>query len=582
MIFSSSIAHSVAFERGKYIMDSNKQENNAANSHPETDMMAETENLIGPAEPSFAVPSPFRESRQNRMMRLAALIGLGLFAVAVSPVSAGDRLQQEIAAVIHAPEYKQAHWGILVTDLSDGRTVYELNADWLFAPASVTKLYSVAAALDALGADYRFETPLVRRGEIDKDGQLRGDLILVASGDLTFGGRTTADGKIAFTNSDHTYANGSEKGELTESDPLAGLNELARQAAQAGLKRLRGEVLVDDRLFDKDFGTGSGPRRLTPIIVNDNLIDFVITATEAGQPAQVTWRPDTALLQVDAQVETVAAGEPVYTTITATGRGVILRGKVPAGHKPLVRVYEVPDAAAFARSLLIEALARAGVAIEASPIADRPSAALPARDEVAQLPRIAAFRSPPFSESTSLILKVSHNLHASTLPLLLAAKAGKRTLDEGLRLERGFLMRAGVEADTISFGGGAGGSQADLTTPRATVQLLRYMHARPDAVPYKAGLPVLGADGTLHDAVDPTSPALGKVQAKTGTYFVDNALSGRFVMTSKALAGYMTTAANRNLAFALFVNNAHLEKVGDTARAGKTLGRLCEIIYAAE
>ena len=43
------------------------------------------------------------------------------------------------------------------------------------------------------------------------------------------GGRTTSDGRIAFTNSDHTYANGGDKGELTEPDPLAGLDEKARR-----------------------------------------------------------------------------------------------------------------------------------------------------------------------------------------------------------------------------------------------------------------------------------------------------------------------------------------------------------------
>ena len=34
------------------------------------------------------------------------------------------------------------------------------------------------------------------------------------------------------------------------------------------------------------------------------------------------------------------------------------------------------------------------------------------------------------------------------------------------------------------------------------------------------------------------------------------------------------------LAFAMFVNNTHIEKASDTAREGKTLGRLCEIIIA--
>ncbi len=498
-------------------------------------------------------------------------------------LAAADRISGAIEAVIQAPSYKQAHWGILVVDLATGQIVYEQNAEQLFAPASVTKLFSTAAVLDAIGADYHFETPIYRRGDVDAAGELKGDLILVASGDLSLGGRTTADGQIAFTNSDHTYANGGDKGELTDTDPLAGINTLAQQVAQAGIKRVRGEVLIDDRLFEKNFGTGSGPRRLTPMMVNDNLIDLVITPTEPGKFATVTSRPPTALVQIDARVSTVAAADPLGTTINlGRGQSIVLTGTIPAGHKPLVRVHEVADAATFARGLLIEALGRAGVVVDASPLADHPAAALPARDEVARLTRVALLTSPPFSESARLILKVSHNLHASTLPLLLAARQGKRTLDEGLHLQHDFLARVGVDVDTISFGGGAGGSSADFVTPQATVKLLRYMHTRPDAAAYKAGLPILGQDGTLAEVVAKDSPARGKVQAKTGTYFLDNVMNNRVLLTSKALAGYMTTAKNRELAFALFVNNVNLAKAGDTADVGRTLGRLAEVIYTAE
>jgi D-alanyl-D-alanine carboxypeptidase/D-alanyl-D-alanine-endopeptidase (penicillin-binding protein 4) len=497
-------------------------------------------------------------------------------------VRASDRLGTEIAAVIHAAEFKHAHWGILVVDAAGGQTVYELNADQLFAPASVTKLFSTAAALETLGADYRFETPVYRRGEVDAAGLLTGDLILLASGDLSFGGRTSADGHIAFTNYDHTYANGNDKGELTDPDPLAGLNELARQVAAAGIRRVKGDVLVDDRLFDKEFGTGSGPHRLTPILINDNLIDLVITPTEPGKPATVTSRPPGARVQIDARVETVPASEPITTTIRAgTGHSIILTGRIPAGHKPLVRVFEVPDAAAHARGLFIEALGRAGVTVDASPLADPPPGALPAREEVSKLTRVALFTSPPFGESARLILKVSHNLHASTLPLLLAARQGKRTLDDGLHLERDALRRLGVDVDTISFGGGAGGSAADLVTPRATIQLLKTMQTRPDASVYRAALPILGVDGTLSEAVSADSPARGKVLAKTGTYYLDNTMNKRIVLTSKALAGYLTTAGQRELIVALFVNNVHLDKSGDTVRIGKTLGKLCEVIHAA-
>src|SRR5260221_12407690 len=69
---------------------------------------------------------------------------------------ADDALRAEFEKVIDAPRYLQASWGILVVDLDSGKSLYERNADRLFAPASVTKLFSVATALDAFGKDYRF------------------------------------------------------------------------------------------------------------------------------------------------------------------------------------------------------------------------------------------------------------------------------------------------------------------------------------------------------------------------------------------------------------------------------------------
>jgi hypothetical protein len=44
----------------------------------------------------------------------------------------------------------------------------------------------------------------------------------------------------------------------------------------------------------------------------------------------------------------------------------------------------------------------------------------------------------------------------------------------------------------------------------------------------------------------------------------------------------MTTAKGKHLAFAAFINGAHLDQAEDTSRVGKTLGRLCEVVYGAE
>ncbi len=493
-----------------------------------------------------------------------------------------EPLDGRFATVLDMPRYEQAHWGLLFVDATTGETLYALNADKLFIPASVTKCFSVAAALDALGADHRFETPIRMRGMKDADGTLRGDLILVASGDLTMGGRTLPDGSIAFHDNDHTYANGARETRLTAVDPLAGLDELARQIATAGIRRVTGDLLVDDRLFDKAEGSGSGPGRITPIQINDNLIDFTITPDAPGKPAKVEWRPRSVALQVETRFETVAKGGSLVTWIRDLGHGRLhVHGQIPAEHPPVVRVHEVADAASHARSLMMEALERHGIQVDAAKLADNRPEALPPSDQVAALPKVASLVSPTFSENARLILKVSHNLHASTLPLLVATKHGQRTLADGLRRQGEFLTRAGLDTAKLSFAGGAGGARADHVTPRGTVQLLRHMRGRPDFAAYRRAMPVLGIDGTLATSVAADSPARGQIQAKTGTLSWDNLLSGGSLLTSKALAGYLTTKGGREVVFAAFVNNVPLRDGLDSRAVGRDLGRICELMLEA-
>ncbi len=496
-----------------------------------------------------------------------------------TPVRAGE-LEKEIEELITAPEYRHARWGVLAVDLKTGEPICERNADQLFAPASVTKLYSCAAALAVLGADHRFETPVVRQGQV-VEGRLGGDLILVAGADLTLGGRTDSSGKLAFRDNDHTYANWLSTGaQLTETDPLAGLKELARQIKSAGITEVAGEVLIDDRLFSRERGSGSGPDLLTPIMINDNVLDLVVTPGVAvGQPAQVEMIPATEYFQLDAQVQTsLVLLKPLVKTELLPGRKIKVTGQVPFGSKPLVRICPVPDPAGFARALFIEVLRREGVRVASSPLR-APRAPLPDSAEVSRLPQVACFRSPPLSESLKVILKVSHNLHASTLPLLLAVKEGKRTLAAGMRLQGRALTELGVPIEAISLESGAGGGNADKVSPRVTVQLLRAMSQRPDFAVYKGALPVLGVDGTLAEAISKNSPARGAAQAKTGTYTDRDLLNDRTLLRSKALAGYLTTRTGRPIAFAFFVNDVALPPGVETSREGRALGRLCEIVY---
>jgi D-alanyl-D-alanine carboxypeptidase/D-alanyl-D-alanine-endopeptidase (penicillin-binding protein 4) len=519
--------------------------------------------------------------------RRVILVVLAAITASTRASGAGNSLADRLDELMTSGEYRAAHWGVMIVDAKTGETIFERNADQMFCPASVTKLFTTAAVLVDLGGDFRFKTPVVRLGDVDSHGALRGDLILVAQGDPNLGGRLGPDGTLLFQDHDHSYANGNFKSTLVPADPLAGLDHLARVVRESGIKEITGNILVDDRLFEPAQSTGSGPTRVSPILINDNVVDVVIApGANAGDPAKVRIVPNTSAVAYDAQVETIAKGiAPSLRVIPLGVNRFEVRGRIPVGREPIVRIYEVDDPASFARSLFIERLRSRGVVVVASPLGSNDRDRLPDRRTIADAPVVAEFTSPPLTEELRVVLKVSQNLHASTLPLLVAARHGARTLDQALAREGSNLKKLGVDIDTISFGGGAGGSRSDLVTPRTTTVLLRAMMRRSDFTAYESALPVLGRDGTLADAVSQNSPARGHVRAKTGTYFVQDGLSGKIVLTSKSLAGYMETASGRSLVFAFFLNDVPITIHSDDdpeggERAGKRLAKMCEACYA--
>jgi len=174
----------------------------------------------------------------------------GSFQVSNEPTQGG--LDPRIVKIMNAQPYRHAEWGLLEVDPSTGRTVHSVGpAERFLEPGSTAKLISVSATLDDLGFDHHLTTPVFALGHKNQH-TFNGNLVLVAKGDLTMGGRTKPDGTVDFTSIDHTYANGVPGATLTPEDPLAGLNEIAQQIHASGITHLNGDVVIDDRLFQPD------------------------------------------------------------------------------------------------------------------------------------------------------------------------------------------------------------------------------------------------------------------------------------------------------------------------------------------
>src|SRR5213078_4766593 len=91
--------------------------------------------------------------------------------------AAANRFSARVDVALENAPASKGEWGLLISDAATGETLYELNADRYFVPASNMKLFTTALALAKLGPDFRFHTTLETHGTISPVGVLAGDLI---------------------------------------------------------------------------------------------------------------------------------------------------------------------------------------------------------------------------------------------------------------------------------------------------------------------------------------------------------------------------------------------------------------------
>jgi serine-type D-Ala-D-Ala carboxypeptidase/endopeptidase (penicillin-binding protein 4) len=484
---------------------------------------------------------------------------------------ARSELGPKVEKIMNRPKYQYGQWGYLEVDPSDGRTVRSLGpADRFYIPGSSTKLFSVSPTLDDLGFDHHFKTPVYAQGEV-KNGTLSGNLVLVASGDLTMGGRTAPNGTVSYTHIDHTYADSAPGATLTPENPLAGLDEIAKQVRKSGIKHVKGNVIIDDRLFDLaprtpsvdalSFNAPNLDPWPNPITINDNLIDVEVEPGKVGEkPKVVLWRLKVAPYHLEMRAKTIKAGEPTTLSVSPQTKGpVVVSGNIAADSGKQLRVAAVNNPPAFARTALIEALGRSGVSVGASPTGNNPSSKLPKKGSYSSKDEVAAYVSPPYSQYAKLILKVSHNYGANLDLCLMAVKAGSTDCNDAFPVMAKFYEKAGVDIDQVAFADGRGGNPTDRFTPEAATEMLRYWLEQPQAKTFREMLPVMGVNGSLADNCK-SCPAKGKVFAKVGTVSLPDYVDGS-LLDNESIGGYMEEKPGHFHVFYLVVNGARAKNV---------------------
>ena len=486
-------------------------------------------------------------------------------------------LATALGAFLASPTYRQAEFGAAVYDLDTHRFLERTNAQRLFLAASTTKLLTEGATLAFLGPNYRFTTNVYAGGTIDAHGTLHGNLILLASGDPNLSNREQPDGTLAYENEDHSY----DGGALTRAvpgDPLAVLHDFAHQIAARGVRRITGRVIVDDSLFAggyPEMGTGAV---VSPIVVNDNLIDIdVAPGPGPGSAARIRWNPQTPYaVFLDLATTGAPQSERTIRLIDRTSgdgrRTVAVVGSIPADSPAILYAYDVPSPRRFAELALTAELRRAGIAVppqrNAAPL---PHTLLAASERARNI--VATHVSAPLSQDVKVTLKVSDNLHADIMPYLWDGG----NLDGGFAMERKFLETAGLDTADVVQNDGLGGDA--YIAPQFMVRYLAFLRTQPYFSAIAQALPVLGRDGSLFN-VEAQAPAAGHVRAKTGTWSYGNRLDDGSIAASSGLAGYVTTRQGHHLAFCFYLNNLAVPQGEDAASvAGDLLAKLAAILY---
>ncbi len=448
-----------------------------------------------------------------------------------------SHFRADLLAIVARGGWSTDRWGVLVVSMEHGDTLFALNERESFVPASNLKLFTTAAALQALGPDFRYGTYLLADGPV-AGGRLQGDLVLYGTGDPTLSERFQ-------DSADQVWA------------------AFADSLARAGVRVVAGDLVADASYFGRvglSLGWQEGYRSAAyaalpgALSYNDNAVSLrILPAKTAGQRPRIEYFPGGGRgIAVVNTARTVAGGRTrLHIRRAAYDGPILVSGQIHIGSRDVWRQVAVASPARYAAATLRETLEDRGIQVLGgirvvedgadSPLAGR-SVHAPTLDGGSRGRLIAAHRSPPLLDIVEVVNHRSHNLYAEqVLRTLGRVHTGEGSLEAGTRAAVAHLANAGVDLAGLRMRDGSGLSADNRVQPATVVSLLARMTELPAGPIFLQTLPEAGDPQGLRRMA--RTSAEGRLRAKTGT-----------IQRVSALAGYVRSADGELLGFSIVAN----------------------------
>ncbi len=416
-------------------------------------------------------------------------------------------LDKDVKEMLSTSSALSANLSFYVSD-ENGNLVYEYNGNKGLSTASTQKIFTSAAALETLGKNYQFKTTASYSGIIS-NGTLDGNFYITSNGDPTLGSWRYENYK-----------------------PENFKQQLVDAVKKSGIKKISGNLIVDDSYFDFQSTPGGWPWNdlgnyygagTFGVNWRENQFDININGNQFKSFSydldSVNWINE--LRTGGSSDQSLIFSAP--HSETATINGMLPAGKVTtvSGATPNPPIQLAVEIEKLLKDNGILISGKTTTYYNEKLVGKLVSKA-PSQNQILE------YKSPTLDKIVYWFLRKSINLYGETLIKTMAKeKRNNPSFETGVDFLKDFWKSKGINPMMINFADGSGLSPQNYVSAKAQVQALLYAKKQ-----------------NWFDAFYEGFPTQNGIKMKSGT-----------IKDSKSFAGYHTSKSGKNYVFSIILNN---------------------------